>query len=60
MTLEQTPSMRSASRWPVMMVLTIDDNAENRARCLRMGAGYFFNKSREFERMPEVLKGLCR
>lgn len=35
-----------------------EDNVENRARCLQMGADYFLNKSREFERVPAVLKKL--
>lgn len=42
----------------LVMVLTNEDNAENRARCLQMGADYILKKSREFERVPEVLKGL--
>ena len=42
----------------VVMVLTNFATPEGRAHCLELGVDYFFDKSMEFERVPEVLAGL--
>ncbi len=42
----------------VVIVLTSFSEAVDRIRCLQLGADYFFDKAREFERVPEVLAGL--
>ena len=42
----------------VVMVLTNFVIAESRDLCRKLGADYFFDKSREFERVPEVLRQL--
>ncbi|MEQ2006922.1 MAG: PAS domain S-box protein, partial [Limisphaerales bacterium] len=42
----------------VVIVLTNFVIAESRAACLRLGADHFLEKSKEFERVPEVLKQL--
>lgn len=39
----------------VVIVLTNFVIPECRALCLKLGADYFFDKSREFERVPEML-----
>ncbi|MBI3415846.1 MAG: response regulator transcription factor [Verrucomicrobia bacterium] len=44
----------------VVIVLTNFTIPESRKRCLKLGADYFFDKSREFERVPEVIGKLCR
>ena len=44
----------------VVIVLTCFPDEEFRAFCLHSGADYFFDKSREFERVPEVLATLHR
>lgn len=43
----------------VVMVLTNFSNPESRAHCLQLGADYFFEKSREFERVTDVLSVLA-
>lgn len=42
----------------MIIVLTNCDGPECRDLCQTLGAHHFFNKSREFERVPEVLAGL--
>lgn len=44
----------------VVIVLTTFAIPECRAFCLKLGADYFFDKSKEFERVPEVLADLRR
>ena len=44
----------------VVIVLTSFPMPECRRCCLESGADYFFDKSREFERVPEVLAELRR
>jgi DNA-binding NarL/FixJ family response regulator len=44
----------------VVIVLTSFSEAADRTRCLELGADYFFDKTREFERVPAVLAGLGR
>jgi DNA-binding NarL/FixJ family response regulator len=44
----------------VVIVLTSFSDATDRMRCLNLGADYFFDKTKEFERVPEVLASLAR
>lgn len=44
----------------VVIVLTNFSTLETRDHCLKLGANYFFEKNREFERVPEVLGELQR
>ena len=44
----------------VVIVLTSFSEAADRTRCLNLGADYFFDKTKEFERVPEVLASLAR
>jgi DNA-binding NarL/FixJ family response regulator len=42
----------------VVIVLTSFSDVSDRMRCRNLGADYFFDKTKEFERVPEVLAGL--
>lgn len=42
----------------VVIVLTSFSDVSDRMRCLNLGANYFFDKTKEFERVPEVLTSL--
>ena len=42
----------------VAMGMTRFASPEGLEHCLKFGADYFFDKSREFERVPEVLAAL--
>lgn len=44
----------------VVIVLTGFSDESERIRCLNLGADYFFDKTMEFERVPEVLTDLGR
>jgi DNA-binding NarL/FixJ family response regulator len=41
----------------IVIVLTNYPYPQYRRRCMEEGADYFFNKSSEFRRIPEVLEG---
>jgi DNA-binding NarL/FixJ family response regulator len=41
---------------PVVIMLTNFAHEQYRQKCLQLGADYFFDKSTEFERVPEVLR----
>src|SRR5262245_19945507 len=43
---------------PVVIMLTNFAHDPYRQRCLQLGADYFFDKSTEFERVIEVLRGI--
>ena len=43
---------------PVIIMLTNYSYEQYRKRCLDAGAAFFFDKSTEFEKVPEVLKAL--
>lgn len=47
---------------PACVVIMLSNPAlpESRDYCRQLGADYFFDKSREFERVPEVLMALRR
>jgi DNA-binding NarL/FixJ family response regulator len=44
----------------VVIVLTSFSDAVDRLRCLQLQADFFFDKTKEFERVPEVLASLGR
>ena len=50
--LERMKSERNA---PLIIMLTNYSYEQYKKRCLAAGAAYFFDKSNEFERVPEVL-----
>jgi len=43
---------------PVIVMLTNYSFEQYRRKCLEAGADFFFDKSTEFEKVPEVLKAL--
>ena len=43
---------------PIIIMLTNYSYDQYRNRCLEAGAAFFFDKSSEFEKVPEVLKAL--
>jgi DNA-binding NarL/FixJ family response regulator len=43
---------------PVVIMLTNFAHDQYRQKCLQLGADYFFDKSTEFERVIEVLRGI--
>ncbi len=53
-------ALRSASRKPRIIVLVLTNYAtpQYRSRSMDIGADYFFDKSREYDRLYEVLEGL--
>lgn len=51
--------IKRARRACVVIVQTNFVIPECREFCLKLGADHFFDKAREFERVPEVLKDLC-
>src|SRR5664279_3718963 len=44
----------------VVIVLTSFSEMADRTRCLNLGADYFFDKTKEFERVPTILASLGR
>lgn len=55
-------ALGSAVRPPNAKIIVFTNYAfpQYRDRCLALGADYFFDKSREFHRVREVLSGLAR
>ncbi len=45
---------------PTLIVLTNYSYRQYRARCIYLGADFFFDKSTEFEKIPEVLEELIQ
>ncbi|QBK06441.1 response regulator [Hylemonella gracilis] len=52
------PQFKSKNKDLKIAVLTNDATDYNRQRCLRAGAGWFFDKSTEFEQLLEQLRRL--
>jgi DNA-binding NarL/FixJ family response regulator len=42
----------------VIIMLTNLSSAQYKTKCLQLGADYFFDKTSDFEKIPEVLMGL--
>lgn len=49
--------IKKRNRLPVIIMLTNFPYSQYRKRCMDAGADYFFDKSREFEKVVEVLSG---
>jgi len=45
---------------PLIIILTNYPYPQYRKKCLGLGADYFFDKSTEFERVPEIVKQLTK
>src|SRR5262245_48216888 len=54
--LERIKSLRNV---PVMIMLTNFSYRQYRKRCVEAGADFFFDKSTEFEKIPDVLRALA-
>jgi DNA-binding NarL/FixJ family response regulator len=58
--LDVLESMRKEGSKSLVIVLTNHPYAAYRRRCARLGCDFFFDKSKEFERVGEVLEGLLQ
>jgi DNA-binding NarL/FixJ family response regulator len=52
------PLLRAAPSQPMVIVLTNDPSELRRRECVARGARHFFDKSRDFDRMVEVVREL--
>lgn len=52
--------IKQANPAPVIIMFTNYPYPQYRKKCMDAGADYFFNKSTEFEKIPELLKNLNR
>ena|ERR1041384_4631252 len=57
--LETLIEIRKRNLWCVVIVLSNYNSLEIRDACLRAGANFFFNKSREFEQAAEIVKSIA-
>jgi two-component system response regulator DevR len=57
--LEILPLIKGLSSPPLVMVLTNYATSRHREACAKLGADYFFDKSREFEKAIEVIELLA-
>ncbi len=57
--LEILPLIKGLSSPPLVMVLTNYATTRHREACAKLGADYFFDKSREFEKAIEVIELLA-
>jgi DNA-binding NarL/FixJ family response regulator len=53
------PLIKGLSSPPLVMVLTNYATSRHREACTKLGADYFFDKSREFEKAIEVIESLA-
>jgi DNA-binding NarL/FixJ family response regulator len=58
--IEILPLIKSLPLAPKVMVLTNYATSRHRDTCAKLGADYFFDKSREFEKALEVIESLAR
>jgi DNA-binding NarL/FixJ family response regulator len=58
--LDVLPALKAGPAPPVVVVLTNQATAHYRHECLARGADYFFDKSREFDRIAEVVRAWAR
>jgi DNA-binding NarL/FixJ family response regulator len=56
--IEVLSRLKNASNPPVVIVLTNNANEPYRVACLGRGADYFFDKSKQFDEMIDLLKDL--
>lgn len=52
-------AMHSLEKFPAVVVLTNYALAQYRTRAQMLGAEYFLDKAREFERLPEVIQDIA-
>jgi DNA-binding NarL/FixJ family response regulator len=52
------PLIKSAPSAPTVLVLTNDPSEPRRRECMARGASHFFDKSRDFDRVVEVVRAL--
>jgi len=48
-------TIKHGSRNPLVIVLTDSNNSQIKEQCLNLGAHYVFNKSKDIEKIPEVV-----
>jgi two-component system response regulator DevR len=53
--LDVLPEIKASPGSPLVIVLTSHPTEHHRRQCLAQGADYFFDKSRDFARVVEVL-----
>ena len=56
--VEVLESVRQTDKSTAIIMLTNDASAQHRRRCLEVGANHFLHKSKDFERLPELLHEL--
>jgi len=52
--------VREAGLFPFIIVLTNYPYRQYRGKCLELGADFFFDKSSDFEKIPQVLERLAQ
>lgn len=57
--LEVLRTIKQESLPPVVVMLTNHAHTQYRERCMSLGADYFLDKSRDFERLPEIFQLLA-
>ena len=57
--LEILPLIKSLSSRPLVMILTNYATSSHRAACAKLGADYFFDKSKDIEKAIEVIEVLA-
>jgi DNA-binding NarL/FixJ family response regulator len=56
--IEVLKTIRRQSRSPFVLMLTNHAFSEYRERCMELGADYFLDKTRDFDQVIEIVKGL--
>jgi DNA-binding NarL/FixJ family response regulator len=56
--IDVLPEIKTATKPPLVIVLTNYPYPQYRRKCMDAGADFFFNKSTEFDKVTEVLKQL--
>lgn len=56
--IDVLPEMKTATKPPLVIVLTNYPYPQYRRKCIEAGADFFFDKSTEFDKVTEVLKQL--
>ena len=57
--LDILPLIKSLSSRPLVMILTNYATSSHRAACTKLGADYFFDKSKDIEKAIEVIEDLA-
>ena len=56
--IDMLQKLKKSKQAPVVIILTSYPYPQYRRRCIETGADFFFDKSTEFDKVPEVLKQL--